>query len=91
MTQTTPRYAVEPGTDGSRLFVDRGVDRAGRGVDRAGRGADRAGRRAVERLTDEPAAPEPDDGFDAVFVAALVHGQAVDAVDNFGHLLRPRP
>jgi len=84
MTQTTPRYAVEPGTDGSRLFVDRGVDRAGRG-------ADRAGRRAVERLTDEPAAPEPDDGFDAVFVAALVHGQAVDAVDNFGHLLRPRP
>ena len=77
MTQTTPRYAVEPGTDGSRLFVDRG--------------ADRTGRRAVERLTDEPAAPEPDDGFDAVFVAALVHGQAVDAVDNFGHLLRPRP
>ncbi|MGW3958496.1 hypothetical protein ACWED2_01660 [Amycolatopsis sp. NPDC005003] len=96
MTQTTPRYVVEPGTDGSWLIVDRGEDRAGR--------------RAIERLTDEPAARReaealarledlsaapatgaPDDEFDAMFAAALEHGQAVDVVHNFDHLLQPQP
>jgi hypothetical protein len=95
MTQTTPRYVVEPGTDGSWLIVDRGEDRTGR--------------RAIERLTDEPTArheagalaqledltaalpaPTPDRGFDAMFAAALDHSQTVDAVHNFDHLLRPQ-
>jgi hypothetical protein len=96
MTQTTPRYAVEPGTDGSRQVVDRGEDRTGR--------------RAIERLTDEPTAlreagalaqledfaaalptPASDDGFDAMFAAALAHSQAVDEMHNFDYLLRPQP
>jgi hypothetical protein len=96
MTQTTPRYVVELGTDGSWLIVDRGEDRAGR--------------RAIERLADEQharreagaltqledltaalPAPAPGDGFDAMFAAALEHTSAVEAAHNFDHLLRPQP
>jgi hypothetical protein len=91
MTQTTPRYAVEPGTDGSWLIVDRGEDRTGR--------------RAIERLTDQQHArralaqledltaalptPAPDDGFDAMFAAALEHTRVVDEAHDFDHLLQP--
>jgi hypothetical protein len=96
MMQTTPRYVVEPGTDGSWLIVDRGEDRTGR--------------RAIERLTDQQharreadtlaqledltaalPAPARDDGFDAMFAAPLEHGQAVDGVHNFDYLLQPKP
>ena len=94
MTQTTPRYAVEPGTDGSWLIVDRGEDRTGR--------------RAIERLTDQQRAhheadslsrmdaataalpaPAPDPDFDAMFAAALGHSRTVEEAHNFDHLLRP--
>ncbi|MCR6488378.1 hypothetical protein M8542_36665 [Amycolatopsis sp. OK19-0408] len=95
MTQTTPRYAVEPGTDCSWLIVDRGEDRTGR--------------RAIERLTNEQhahreahtlsqmdevtaalPAPAADDGFAGMFAAALAHTQAVDEAHNVDHLLQAR-
>lgn len=91
MTETTPRYVVEPGVDGSWVIVDR----AGRTIERLSE--EPTARReagALARLGDLTAgrpAPVSDDGFETVFAAAFEYGQAVDTVHNFDHLLRTRP
>lgn len=96
MTQTTPRYVVEPGTDGSWLVVDRGGDRTGRRA--IGRFIDEQDARGEARVLSHGEdliaalpAPAPDPDFDAVFAAVLEYTQAVDEAHSFDHLLQARP
>ena len=92
MSAENPRYAVEPGTDGSFLLVDHGQDRNQR--------------TAVERFTDPSEARDhvatlsslddatsrlpqsPDPFWDAASAAAADYAASMAEERNFNHLLQ---
>jgi hypothetical protein len=96
VTNSPPRYIVEPGTDGSFLLVDRGADRNQRvAVEQFGDASDARSEAAalssLEDFTSGLPRRSPDPFWDAAEAAAADYSSALSKERNFNHLLPKVP